>query len=292
MTRPEALDTVDQALAWARSVLAGASDSEPIDAALLLMHVLGIDRAALMTHPERKVTPEQAEAYRALIERRAPGVPVPYLTGTRAFYDREFTVTPDVLIPRPETEHLIESALQWAQGRRGLRVVDVGTGSGAIAVTLAAHLPNARAWAVDVSGAALDVARLNAERHGVTERITFVQGDLLEPLIEAGEQADLIAANLPYVAHDELMTLAVARHEPHLALDGGADGLDLIRRLLEQQAPRVLAANGLLLMEIGAGQGARVCALAEDAFPGADVRLIHDYAGHDRVVRVEPVAGR
>ncbi len=123
------------------------------------MHVLGIDRAALMTHPERALTPEQAESYRALVERRAAGVPVPYLTGTRAFYDLEFAVTPDVLIPRPETEHLIESALQWAQAtKRAPHLVDVGTGSGAIAVTLAAHLPDARVWAVDVSGAALDVA--------------------------------------------------------------------------------------------------------------------------------------
>jgi release factor glutamine methyltransferase len=276
-----ALNTVHQALAWARSVL----DSELIDAPLLLMHVLGIDRAALLTHPERALTPEQSTRYQELVERRAAGMPVPYLTGRRAFYDLEFAVTPDVLIPRPETEHLIESALQWAEGRAGLRLVDVGTGSGAIAVTLAVHLPEARVWAVDGSAAALAVAHQNAIRHGAADRITFVLGDLLEPLIAAHQPVDLIAANLPYIASDDLKMLPVAQHEPRLALDGGADGLDLIRRLLAQ-APRVLAQDGLLLMEIAAGQGARVCALAGTTFPGARVTVIHDYAGFDRLVRV------
>jgi release factor glutamine methyltransferase len=277
------MDTIEHALAWAWTVLARASDSEPLDASTLLMYVLRVDRAALLTHPERELTPEQAAQYQALIERRAAGVPVPYLTGVRAFYGRDFLVTPDVLIPRPETEHLIESALQWTQTRERhtLRVVDVGTGSGAIAVTLAAHLPGARVWAVDISAAALGVARQNAVRHGVADRITFVQGDLLQPLIAA----DLIAANLPYIASDELDTLPVVKHEPRLALDGGADGLDLIRRLLEQ-APRVLALNGLLLIEIAAGQGEHVCKLTESAFPGAQVQIIRDYAGHDRVVQI------
>jgi release factor glutamine methyltransferase len=274
--------TIHDALTWARSVLA---DTEPIDASLLLMHVLGVDRAALLTHPERELTPEQTALFRALILQRTTGVPVPYLTGTRAFFDLDFAVTPDVLIPRPETEHLVESALQWAQGRHDVRLVDVGTGSGAIAVTLAVHLPEAHVWAVDVSAAALDVARRNATRHGAADRITFVQGDLLDPLITVNQQVDLIAANLPYIASDELKTLPVARHEPLLALDGGADGLDLIRRLLVQ-APRVLAREGLLLMEIAAGQGARVCELGAAAFPGAHVTLIRDYAGLDRLVSV------
>jgi release factor glutamine methyltransferase len=281
-------NTVEQALAWARATLAGASDDDPLDPAILLMRVLGVDRAALLTHPERTLTPEQSALFRAWIERRAAGVPVPYLTGWRAFYDRELMVTPDVLIPRPETEHLIESALQWAQGRdpHRLRVVDVGTGSGAIAVILAAHLPGARLWAIDLSAAALNVARQNAIQQGVAEQITFMPGDLLEPMIAANQKADVIAANLPYIASDELETLAVAQHEPRLALDGGADGLDLIRRLL-RQAPQVLAPGGLLLLEIGAGQGERVRALAETAFPGAAISVIYDYAGSERVVRIE-----
>jgi len=280
------MDATDQILAWARETLAGASECEPLDAQLLLMHVLGVDRAALIAHPERPLTPEQSSAFRDLIERRAAGIPLPYLTGRRAFYDLDLIVTPEVLIPRPETEHLVEAALAWAGGRRGLRVVDVGTGSGAIAIALAKHLPEAHVWALDISAAALDVARQNAAHYGMLERIEFVPGDLLLPLLSRGQQADLIAANLPYISSDELDTLAVARHEPRLALDGGPDGLDLIRRLLDQ-APRVLGAGGLLLLEIGAGQGEQVRALAEAAFPGAQVQITPDYAGHERVVSVE-----
>jgi len=280
------METVEQALVWARAALARASDSEPLDATVLLAHVLGTDRAALITHPERTLTPDQSTRFHDLVTRRAAGTPVPYLTGTRAFYGLEFAVTPDVLIPRPETEHLIEAALAWARERRDLRVADVGTGSGAIAVTLATQLPEARVWAVDISPAALAVASRNVDRYDLGKRVQCVRGDLLEPLSAAGLKIDLIAANLPYIALDDLGSLPVALHEPRLALAGGADGLDMIRRLLDQ-APGVLAADGLLLMEIGAGQGARVCALAEAAFPGARVRLVADYAGHDRVVCVE-----
>jgi len=280
------LARVDQALAWARTVLAGADNSEPLDASSLLIAVLDVDRAALIAHPERPLTPDQSDAYRALVERRAAGIPVPYLTGKRAFYDLNLVVTPDVLIPRPETEHLVDAALAWARGRSDLRIVDVGTGSGAIAVVLAKHVPDARVWAVDVSSSALAVARQNAARYDLVERIQFAQGDLLAPLIEQDQRADLITANLPYIAGKELASVLVAQYEPHLALDGGADGLDLIRRLLEQ-APRVLAADGLLLLEIGAGQGERVSALAESVFPGARVRISADYAGHGRVVSVE-----
>ncbi|HEX3049079.1 MAG TPA: peptide chain release factor N(5)-glutamine methyltransferase [Aggregatilineaceae bacterium] len=283
------MERVDQALAWARTVLAGASDSGPdadlLDATLLLMHIMGVSRAALATHPEMPLTAEQAAEFRRRLDDLARGVPLAYVTGTRAFFDRDFRVTPAVLVPRPETEHLIEAAMEWARGRQRLRVVDVGTGSGAIAVTLAAKLPDARVWAVDMSADALKVARGNADRYGLGERITFWQGDLLEPLIKVEQQIDLIAANLPYIAADELQTLTVALYEPRLALDGGADGLDVIRRLIEQ-APRVLAADGLMVLEIGAGQGERVRELAAAVFPAARVRVIHDYAGHDRVVTV------
>ncbi|NLX10790.1 MAG: peptide chain release factor N(5)-glutamine methyltransferase [Chloroflexi bacterium] len=279
-------DRVDQALAWANHTLARASDSEALDAALLLAHVLDTDRARLIAHPEQPLSTAQAAEYRRLIMQRAAGTPVAYLTGQRAFYDRDFWVTPDVLIPRPETEHLIEAALAWARGRSDLRVVDVGTGSGAIAVTLAAHLPTAAVWAVDTSAAALTVARRNAARYGLQKRVTLVPGDLLDPLIQAGQDVDLIAANLPYIPSAELDTLPVAQHEPRQALDGGPDGLDPIRRLL-RQTPGVLAPAGLLLLEIGAGQGTQVAALAAGALPGAQIMILHDYAGHERVVRVE-----
>jgi release factor glutamine methyltransferase len=275
---------VGEALAWAREVLAGAAHSEPLDAALLLAHVTGVARALLVAYPERELTPGQAVHFRELVEQRAAGTPVAYLTGHRAFYDRDFIVSPDVLIPRPESEHLIGCVRAWAGDRAGLRVVDVGTGSGALAITLAAHLRAARVWAVDVSAAALAIARQNAARHNVA--ITVVQGDVLEPLLQAAQPVDLIVANLPYIPRADLADLDVACHEPALALDGGPDGLDVIRWLLAQ-APQVLTAGGFLALEVGAGQGAAVRALAAAAFPGATICVEQDYAGHDRIVCIE-----
>ena len=284
-----ALQRVDQALAWARDQWRATAGAEPLDADVLLAHVLDLPRAALLAHPDAPLSPEHAAQFAALVQRRAGGTPVAYLTGRHPFYDREFLVTPDVLIPRPETEHLIEAALAWARGRGPLRIADVGTGSGAIAVTLAAHLPQARVHAIDRSAAALAVAQQNAGRAGVAERVTFHQGDLLDPLLAAGQTLDLIAANLPYIPTAELAALDVARHEPALALDGGPDGLDAIRRLLAQ-APRALAPGGLMLLEIGAGQGRRAAPLAAERFPGAAIAVLSDYAGHDRVLRVERTA--
>jgi release factor glutamine methyltransferase len=281
------LHTVAAALTWARQALAQTHVAEPLDGPVLLAHVLGCDRAALLAHPERLLTPEQETTFRALIARRAEGVPVAYLTGRRAFFDLELLVTPDVLIPRPETEHLVELALAWARARGGrLRLIDVGTGSGAIALALARHLPGAQVWAVDRSFAALQIARANAVRHGLGERVHFLQADLLTACGGATPPFDLIVANLPYIPAPLLADLPVARHEPLLALDGGPDGLTLIRRLMAQ-APRVLAAHGLLLMEIEATQGEQVTALAAQVFPGATIQVHQDYAGLPRVLSVE-----
>ncbi len=284
------MHTIHDALHWARTTLAEAADSadsEPLDAFLLLEHVLGVKRTILFAHPERALMPEQRNHFRDLIAQRVSGTPVAYLIGTRPFYDLpdDLIVTPDVLIPRPETEHLIETALNWARGRPVRRVVDVGTGSGAIAVTLARRLPAATVIAVDVSQAALEVARLNAARYDLGARIRFVQGDLLAPLLGLRE-CDLLAANLPYIPQDDLAGLRVTAHEPRLALDGGPDGLDLVRRLLHQ-APAVLAAGSLVLLEIGAGQGTQVAALAQDIWTDAQIDVLLDYAGHDRVVRIQ-----
>lgn len=283
----------DAALAWARARLAGTPGMEPLDAMVLLAHALDVPRAALLAHPETPLSAEQGARFMALVARRAAGEPVAYLTGRRAFFDHDFVVTLDVLIPRPETEHLVEAALDWARcagpRRAALRAADVGTGSGAIAVTLAARWPQVHLYALDCSAAALDVARHNAARAGVAGRISFLQGDLLAPLLGAGQPLDLIAANLPYIPTGDLDALTVTRHEPRLALDGGADGLDVIRRLLAQ-APRLLAAGGLALLEIGAGQGAQAAALAASAFPGAAIAVLADYAGHDRLIRIERTA--
>ncbi len=256
---------------------------DSLDAHVLLGEILGVDRAFLLAHPEALLTPEQAARFAAWVERCAAGEPVAYILGRRAFYDRQLFVTPDVLIPRPETELLLENALAWT-AERALVAADIGTGSGALAVTLAANRPHVTVHAVDISAAALAVARRNAEDAGVNVR--FYEGDLLLPLIERRIRLDLIMANLPYIASDEVPTLAVSRYEPTLALDGGGDGLDLIRRLLEQ-IPQVAQPGALVLLEIGAGQGVAALTLAQQALQPRRAELLLDYAGLDRIIRVE-----
>lgn len=269
-------------------------DSPALTAQALLGHVLGLSRAQVLARPEQELTGEQTAALAGLVARAAAGEPLAYLTGRREFYGLDFEVDSNVLVPRPETELLVELALRLSPPPR--RLVDVGTGSGCLAVTLAVRLPKALVTATDVSPGALAVARRNAERHGVADRISFARADLLKDLaigMDEGRSAssipietpDLIVANLPYIDSEELTTLPVAAHEPRLALDGGPGGLMLIERLLVQ-APRVLAPGGVVLLEIGAGQGQRAAALGQAAFPGAAVMLHADWAGLERVVEI------
>lgn len=270
--------TVGQALAQAKRLLAPVSDSASLDAQLLLCDALSTERAHLLAHPERPLTDAQARLFAGWVARRAQGEPIAYIRGIAPFYDRDFLVTPAVLIPRPETEHLLEAALTLAGRPAAPLVVDVGTGSGALAITFQAHAPHATVCAIDISPAALEVAQCNAERHNATVR--FMQGDLLAPLIERGERAHLVMANLPYISRDEVPRLAVSRYEPVLALDGGADGLSLIRRLLAQ-CPQACAPGAHILLEIGADQGERALALARSY---GVAQLYQDYAGLDRLV--------
>lgn len=256
---------------------------DSLDAHVLLGAALGVDRAYLLTQPEALLTSEQVERFAGWVTRCAAGEPVAYILGRRAFFDRDFAVTSDVLIPRPETELLLENALAWV-GEQSITAADIGTGSGALAVTLAANRPTADVYAVDISPAALEVARGNAARHRV--RVTFFEGDLLTPMIERGIKLDLIMANLPYIPAGELPDLAVTRYEPRLALDGGTDGLVLIRRLLGQVL-QVAKPGALVLLEIGAGQGEAVLALARQVLKPQDAALILDYAGLDRIIRVQ-----
>lgn len=284
MTQPNIpirASTVGEALALARR--AGRVTSSIAQA--ILAHILECDRAWVLAHSMSALTPQQATRFAELLSRAAQGEPLAYLTGEREFYGLAFTVTPDVLIPRPETEGLVEAALNWSERRpqTAPHLVDVGTGSGAIAVTLAVRLPQARITAVDVSPEALDVARHNASRHGVAEHIEFVQGDLLEAL---PGPFDAILANLPYIPTATLQTLDVLRWEPSLALDGGPDGLNLMRVLIQQATTRLLA-GGLLALETQYDQGPPVAALCHAAFPAARVVIERDLAGLDRIVWVE-----
>jgi release factor glutamine methyltransferase len=272
--------SIDQVLKRATAALMGVSGSPRLDAQLILGHVIEKPREYLIAHSEQILNDLELHTFDKLLTLRAKGMPIAYILGQRPFFDRTFKVTPHVLVPRPETEHIVEAGLEWAKDRGKIRVVDVGTGSGAIAVSLAAHLPEARVIATDISRAALLIARENAA--GLTN-LDYVQGDLLLPL---HGPLDLICANLPYIAITELEALEVARFEPHIALAGGPDGLDQVRRLIEQ-APARLATPGLILLEIAADQGAAVIELSRAAFPGASVSILKDYAKLDRVARIE-----
>ena len=273
--------TIGHALKTAIQRLMGHSASPRTDAQSLLAHVLRIPREMLIAHPERLLSNLDQHTFDHLLTLRAHGMPIPYLLGSKAFYDRVFRITSHVLIPRPETELLVDQALHFARTLPGsVKIIDIGTGSGAIAITLAAHLPKAEVIATDVSAAALVVARDNAE--GVSN-VKFVQANLWQSI--TGE-FQVIASNLPYIATADLSILDVAHFEPHVALDGGSDGLDLIRKLLID-APRRLARPGLFLIEHGADQGRAALALCEQAFPADTVTLLKDDAGLDRAIRVE-----
>ncbi|MEZ4669277.1 MAG: peptide chain release factor N(5)-glutamine methyltransferase [Anaerolineae bacterium] len=256
--------SIRHALNAARARIQPVSDSAGYDAQVLLGRVLGVDRVYLLAHPTDELTDEQQEQFDEWVERCATGEPLAYIIGQRAFYDRDLFVSTAVLVPRPETELLLEMALKFAHSHYGCTAVDVGTGSGALAVIFAAHQPASTVYATDVSPDALEVAQYNAETQHAS--VTFYRGDLLAPLLERGLQVDLIMANLPYIPSRVVDELPVTRHEPRLALDGGADGLDLVRRLL-QQAQQVILSGGLMLLEIGYDQGAAAAALAQSHFP-------------------------
>lgn len=254
------------------------------EAALLLAHSLSTTREWVLAHPEAELTAEQTGRFNVLIAQAQGGTPLPYLLGQWEFCGLDFRVTPEVLIPRPETELLIETALRKipSPNAQALKIVDAGTGSGIIGVTLAVKLPQAEIWATDISSAALEVAKSNAMTHNVADRIRFIHGDLLEGVGEV----NLICANLPYIPTAELASLPIAKHEPTLALDGGPDGLRVIERLLALAADHLLP-NGVLLAEMAAIQGQAASALAHNYFPSARVEVHKDLAGLDRVVEVE-----
>lgn len=255
-----------------------------LDAELIVGQALGIDRVKVIVGGERPLEPTELETIKSLFRRRRTSEPVAYLRGVREFYGRPFRVDRRVLVPRPDTETLVEVALERLRGRDlGARVLDLCTGSGCVAVTLKLERPTMTLDAVDLSPGALTVARDNAHRLGAIWNVRFALGDLFAPLGEASPSYDLITANPPYIATDEIKTLQadIKDHEPRMALDGGADGLDFVRRIVAE-APRWLRPGGALAMEIGAGQSDEVAALFEAQL--RDVRRTRDYGGHERVV--------
>jgi len=283
----EALQSVTQTLRRAEIVDAS------LEAEILLGYVLGMSKTGLYTDPERSLTSAQTERLRHLVRRRLDHEPAAYILGHCEFYGIDFCVESGTLIPRPETELLVQEAIELARrmSRQGeqISIADIGTGCGAIAVSLALSLSRARIYATDISPSALKVADVNCRRHRISGQVRLLQGNLLEPLPQA---MDMIVANLPYVKDCEVADLSpeIRECEPRIAWAGGRDGLDKIREMLEQMQAKESAHLGggpvYLLLEIGQGQGEMVTSLTKSHFPQASIELISDLGGIERVVKV------
>lgn len=275
--------TIASTLVWATNYLRAVSETPRLDAELLLMYVLGWSRVKVIAEQKATLSTAQVAALRPLIERRAQRESIAYIVGYKEFYGMDFMVNSSVLVPRPETELLVDLAIQHAHRvQQPLHIADIGTGSGCIAVTLAAQLSEVVVYAVDISSDALKVAAKNVARHKVIAKVHLIEGDLVAPL---KTPVDMIVSNPPYTILSEI-DAGVLEHEPHLALDGGVDGFAVYRQLLAD-APSKLGPDGMVLLEIGATQGAEVMALAHAHFPSAQITLYQDLVGHDRVVRIQ-----
>lgn len=278
--------TIMAVLKWAADYFQAKGVSEPrASAEVLLAHALDLSRLDLYLRYDQPLTPEELARFKTMLVRRRAGEPVAYITGHKEFWSLDFLVTPAVLIPRPETETLIEAVLQVFKPETENRCLEVGVGSGAITISLARELPQTRWVGVDISAAALAVARENARRHGVAARLHLLQGDLLSA-IKAGSGFALLVANLPYVPRPvwEGLPKDIKEFEPREALLGGENGLDLIRPLL-QAAPGILRPGGWLALEVADGQAPKVEELLEKTGEFAEIVKIPDYLGVERVIR-------
>jgi release factor glutamine methyltransferase len=273
--------TVGDVLEVASLKLRSHSDSPIADAQLLLRETLGRSRAWILAHPEHELSGDQLAEFEGSLAELLDGAALPYVLGWWEFYGRRFHLGPQVLIPRPETELLVEQAI--SRSVLTPRILDIGTGSGCIAVTLALEIPDSSIYASDLSWRALQVARRNIEAHGVEQTVTLVNSNLVEAF--AGP-FDLVCANLPYVAADQLHRLEVARKEPRMALDGGSFGTELIYEVLAR-LPGILAQSGCALFEIDPDQAAGVVGQARSRFPTERLRIEKDLAGRDRLLVVE-----
>ena len=273
--------TLEEAYKQARGLLL-ASDIEEasLEAEILLRETLNINRAGFYTELNSCMGSEQKECYRNRIDRRLKNEPLAYITGHREFYGLDFYVNPSVLIPRPETELLVESTIEMARHYESPVIADIGTGSGNISVSLAKHIPEATIIATDISVDALEVAALNCQKHSVEDKIRLLHGNLLEPL---DRDVDIIVSNLPYVTTTDVATMNTAGYEPQIALDGGEDGLDTIRKLCNQSKGR-LKEGGSLLLEIGQGQDSPVISILKDLYPDSSIERKADFNGIYRII--------
>lgn len=275
---------IEKALQLARSNLAGMTDNPFLDAQVLVAHLLRKARSWVMAHPAYELEIGEVEKFTADLNLLATGLPLPYLLGQQEFYGLNISVTPDVLIPRPETELLVETAFRWVEEHPlKIQIADIGVGSGCISAALAAHHPNLRIVATDISYAALLVAKANFQKLGFLNQINLVQCDLLSPFIG---RFDLICANLPYIPLSILEGLHVGKFEPWLALDGGEDGLKYLRQLIAS-APDYLTPGGALLCEIEASLGRAVLDVSRAVFKHAQINVSPDLAGRDRLLFVQ-----
>jgi release factor glutamine methyltransferase len=272
--------TLEQMLRLAQEELTRQEiDDAALEAEVLLRHALGLTRSQLYVEFGREVKEEEEMRFRGLVARRTRGEPTAYITGHREFYGLDFCVDRRVLIPRPESEMLVDKAIEL--GRKGARsFADIGTGSGCIAISIATSLPKASIYATDVSRRALQVALVNCRKHGVEDRTVLLQGDLTGPL---PGPVDVIVANLPYVRESEIASVNTHRYEPALALDGGEDGLGQVRRLADQAASKLNPGSSLLI-EIGQGQDRAAADVVKTHLPGAEIKVLPDLAGIPRVV--------
>jgi len=260
------------------------SSTPYLDALVLLSHILDRSRSWILAHPNALLSTGQQEKIRMALQKLEDGVPLPYVLGLWEFYQLTFKVTPDVLIPRPETELLVDYAREWLGSHPSRRsCADIGTGSGCIPISITHHIPDSHFTASDLSLKALKIARMNAVKHKVRENISFFQGHLLQAL---GGTFDLITANLPYIPRSKLVSLDVFGREPTQALDGGREGLKYISSLLHS-APRKLKEGGLILIEIDESQGKRAYGLGKKCFPQAKVSVSQDLSGKDRLVIIQ-----
>jgi release factor glutamine methyltransferase len=275
--------TIQAVLAQIKHTLSLHSETPTLDAQVLVAHFLGKPRTWVLAHPDAMLNQQQNDQLIQASDRLKHGEPLPYVIEHWEFFGMDFYLTPDVLIPRPETELLVERSLGWLRLHpRRRRAIDVGTGSGCVGISLAMNIPDLHVLLTDISFPALNVAMCNAQKYGLSERLEFIQADLLDGITQ---RFDLICANLPYIPSDTLLKLPVSKREPHLALDGGQDGIQLIARLLNQARNR-MTPGGLIIMELESSQGVQVKTMAESLYPATNIQVLRDLSGLDRCVEI------